>query len=316
MHLEEKNEELAESLKQSKQQNETLRQTKLSMLNIMEQLKKEKSKLEEEFVERIRAQVAVEESEERFRGITDSAQDAIISLDSKGQINFWNKAAERIFGYRTSEVIGQPVHDMLLPQRLHQAYLKGLEDFRLGGQGPVFYQAMEIHMLHKNGQEIPIEISLSSFKMRNRWHVIGVARDISSRKKLEERLNLQSAALKHAANVIVITDDEGVIQWVNPAFEEVSGYTRSEAMGQTPRILKSDVQQQATYQGMWEVILKGKVWRGEIVNKRKDGVLYDVDLTITPVMDESGRISAFIGISQDISERKRSEASLLQQKKD
>jgi PAS domain S-box-containing protein len=314
--LEEKNEELAASLTQFKQQNETLRQTKLSMLNIMEELKKEKSKLEAESVERIRAQVSIEANEERFRGITDSTQDAIITLDVKGHINFWNTAAERIFGYSALEVIGQPAHKILLAPQMYPAYLQRMEDFRLNTKGPVSYQAMEISMLHKDGREIPIEISLSSFKMRSRWQVIGVARDITARKKLEERLRLQSAALQHAANMIVITDTAGVIQWVNPAFEELTGYTRAEAVGQTPRILKSQTHEQTMYAQMWDGIVKGMGWRGEMVNKRKDGTLYDVDMTVTPVADEKGTIVAFIGISQDISERKRVEEGLRRQKKD
>jgi PAS domain S-box-containing protein len=103
-------------------------------------------------------------------------------------------------------------------------------------------------------------------------------------KKVEEIHNLQTAALNAAANAIIITDIEGTIEWINPAFSTLTGYTASEAIGKNPRSLVKSLRQPSEfYKQMWDTILAGEVWRGELINKRKDGEIYIEDQTITPV---------------------------------
>ena len=126
----------------------------------------------------------------------------------------------------------------------------------------------------------------------------------------EEELRAQAVALGAAANAIVITDLTGKIQSVNPAFTVLTGYTAQEAVGQNPRILKSGKQDEAFYQKLWQTISSGQVWRGELVNCRKDGSLYTEEMTITPVRGADGRIARFVAIKQDITERKRAESAL------
>ena len=124
-----------------------------------------------------------------------------------------------------------------------------------------------------------------------------------------QHVNLQAAALKAAANAIVITDLHGAIMWVNPAFTTMTGYSEEEILGQNPRLLKSGEQAESYYAEMWTTISSGKVWKGEIVNKRKDGTTYTEEMTITPVTQQvgQGNWSHFIAIKQDITERKRAE---------
>ena len=126
----------------------------------------------------------------------------------------------------------------------------------------------------------------------------------------EEQLRLQAAALESAANAIVITDGNGFIQWTNPAFTRLTGYTAAEALGQNPRILNSGKHDAALYQGMWETIRAGRVWHGEVINKRKDGALYTEEMTITPLLDGRGAVTRFIAIKQDVTERKQMEEAL------
>ncbi len=126
----------------------------------------------------------------------------------------------------------------------------------------------------------------------------------------EARTRLQTAALESAANGIVIADRAGRILWVNPAFTWLTGYSSDEVLGQNPRMLKSGVHDANFYQELWKTILGGKVWHGELVNRRKDGTLYNEEMTITPVWDAQGAISQFIAIKQDITERKRREQAL------
>ncbi len=127
-----------------------------------------------------------------------------------------------------------------------------------------------------------------------------------------KRLNLQAAALDAAANAIVIADSRGKIMWVNHAFTTMTGYRKEEALGKNPRLLKSGEQPEAYYAKLWSTISSGKVWRGEIVNRRKDGTTYTEEMTITPVTQDLGSMTDtyFIAIKQDITERKRAEEEL------
>lgn len=125
-------------------------------------------------------------------------------------------------------------------------------------------------------------------------------------------IHLQLCALESAANGIVITDRAGVIVWVNPAFTQLTGYTRDEVVGQNPRVLKSGEHAPAFYRELWKCILAGQVWRGEMVNRRKDGSLYYEAMSITPVREDNGEITHFIAIKEDVTERKRAEEQVTQ----
>ncbi|MGZ5381895.1 MAG: putative bifunctional diguanylate cyclase/phosphodiesterase, partial [Thermoanaerobaculia bacterium] len=126
----------------------------------------------------------------------------------------------------------------------------------------------------------------------------------------QDRIQFQTAALEAAANAVLITDCEGRIEWVNPAFTELTGYEPDEVIGRTPRILKSERQAPYYYEKLWETILAGNVWRGELQNRRKDGTLYVEEQTITPVKSASGEIRHFISIKQDVTARKQNEEQI------
>ena len=133
---------------------------------------------------------------------------------------------------------------------------------------------------------------------------------------LASQVQLQSAALNAAANAIVITDRNGAIQWVNPAFSRLSGYSASDAIGKNPRdLLRSGVHPREFYQDMWQTLLSGKVWEGELTNRRKDGVQYVEGQTITPVKNGAGEITHFIAIKRDLTDRRRLRAQFLQAQK-
>jgi len=138
----------------------------------------------------------------------------------------------------------------------------------------------------------------------------GFVLDISGRKDAHEQQLLQGAALESAANAIVICSPGGTIEWVNPAFERLTGYSKEEALGKTPRILKSGVHEASFYEELWRTVHAGSVWSGEITNRRKDGSLFIEDITITPLKDGRGRITRFIAVKQDITARKQAERKL------
>jgi PAS domain S-box-containing protein len=141
-------------------------------------------------------------------------------------------------------------------------------------------------------------------------------RDITERKRAEGNLRLQSAALNAAANAIIITDRNGTIEWINAAFTSLTGYGAEEAIGRNPReLVKSGVHNQAFYKDLWDTILAGHVWHGELTNRRKDGSLYPEGLTVTPVKNDRGEVAHFIAIKQDLTEQQRLEAQFLQSQK-
>jgi PAS domain S-box-containing protein len=136
-----------------------------------------------------RAVEALRESEEKFRSISSSAQDALIMMSSKGNITYWNEAAERIFGYTKEEVVGRDLHRLLVPKKYLDAFMKGFKGFQETGQGNAIGKTIEMSALRKDGTEFSMEISLSSFQLEGQWHALGVIRDISHRIQAEkERL--------------------------------------------------------------------------------------------------------------------------------
>jgi PAS domain S-box-containing protein len=139
-------------------------------------------------------------------------------------------------------------------------------------------------------------------------HALESSRLRAERRSDAAQLRLQGAALATAANAIIITDPKGHILWSNPAFTTLTGYTAAETVGQTPRLLKSGQHDATFYRELWGTILSGRVWRGEFVNRRKDGSLYHGEQTITPVRDEAGTITHFIGVMNDVTARKQAEA--------
>jgi len=140
--------------------------------------------------------------------------------------------------------------------------------------------------------------------------VAGTVAFAIERKRAETRMLLQTVALEAAANGVVITDKKGVIEWVNPAFSRLTGYALDEAVGKNPSFLKSGQTTANVYASLWKTITKGEVWRGELVNRRKNGSLYDEEMTVTPVNSSDGVIEHFIAIKLDITERKVAEEQL------
>jgi len=170
----------------------------------------------------------------------------------------------------------------------------------------------EYRIVRRDGSERVVWVIPDARVMDDTGKVVllsGVMQDITERKQAAATQRLQAAALESVANGIVITNIDGTVEWVNPAFTALTGYTLDEAKGRNPRdLVRSGLYDNLFYAGMWATILAGQVWRGEITNRRKDGSLYVEEQTITPVRDEQGRISHFVGVKQDITARRRAEA--------
>ncbi len=246
-------------------------------------------------------------SKQYVDNIINSMMNTLIVVNPNGTIRSVNQATLHLLGYKETELVGRPV-SMIFPKGgnpFKEEFGKGFPSHN------VSFKA-ETNYLGKTGQAIPMLFSAAV--MRNDEGTLqGIAcvvQDITDRKVAEERLRLEGAALESAANAVAITDRTGKVTWVNPAFSRLTGYSMDEILGENMRILKSNQQDHFFYKALWDTIVSGKVWRGELINRRKDGTLYTEEQTITPVYNEGGDISHFVWIKQDVTERKKAEEAL------
>jgi diguanylate cyclase (GGDEF)-like protein/PAS domain S-box-containing protein len=245
----------------------------------------------------------------RLAALVEHSENAIISTELDGTVTSWNRGAERMYGYSALEAVGRHISFCYLPEKCREvrAFLQ-----RILNDEAV--ERFDTQRLTKNGTMIDVSLSLSAIK-DGTGKIVGVsafAQDVTARRRTEKELRLRSSALEAAANGIVITDRQGTIVWANHAFAAMTGYSKEEALGKNLRMLKSGEQPDSYYAEMWSTISSGKVWQGEIVNRRKDGTTYTEEMTITPVSRDVGNPADryFIAIKQDITERKRAEAEL------
>ncbi|MDW8227658.1 MAG: PAS domain S-box protein, partial [Anaerolineales bacterium] len=248
---------------------------------------------------------ALAESEARYRTFLDAMQDLAFLKDENFRYLFCNQANAKFFGRPLEEIIGRDdfaLMDAQAAEGCRRSDRRVLEENR-----PITTVEIVGERVYET-YKFPVPLG------NGRTGVGGYVRDMTERLQTEHQMRLQSAALEASANAIVITNREGIIQWANPAFTALTGYkVPDEAFGRNPRdLVKSGKQDQRFYKNLWDTILSGRVWHGTLINRRKDGTLYDEEMTITPVKDASGQITHFIAVKQDISERKRAERALLE----
>jgi len=237
--------------------------------------------------------------------IVSRSTDAIYVKDHQGRYLFFNEATARFLGKSPADVIGRTDAEVLPGA---SAEVIGAVDRRVVDIG--ITADYEEHLKLPDGRELTFLSSKGSVHdlAGNPIGIFGIARDITERKRIERALHLRSSALAAAANAIVITDPTGAIEWTNPAFTALTGYGAQECIGlNVGELLRSGRQGPDFYGELWAAVATGMVWTGELVNRRKDGSLYDELQTITPVTDESGRVGHFVAFKQDITDRKRSE---------
>lgn len=244
-----------------------------------------------------------------YHGLMEQVNDAIfVSQEKTGNIIDCNDQACRSLGYTRDELLRLTVFDIATAITLGASWDAELIIFERDGK-----RMFETQHRRRDGSLFPVEVNATLIQRDNERYIVAVARDLTERKQIESKLRLKNTALNSTANAIIITDKDGVIEWVNPAFAEMTGFGLDEALGKRPKeLVKSGIQTREFYEILWNTILSGKVWRGEVVNKRKDGTHYTEEMTITPVYADDRIITHFIAVKQDISERKAAEIKLKQ----
>lgn len=261
--------------------------------------------VEQKFVkqEKLKAEKALAESEERFRRLAENAQDLIYraEISPERRISYISPASLHFTGYTPDE---HYTNAELFFKLVHPGDIKNVvfwpdseEEIRKSriyrlvrkDEKIIWTEHRNIPIYSENGALIAVE---------------GIARDISARRLAEENLKLLSRAIHQNPISIVITDINGTIEYVNPAFCKKSGYSAEEAIGKNPRILKSEHQTPEFYEELWNTILSGKEWIGEIQNKTKSGEHFWEETVISPITGENGEITHFVAIKEDVTLRK------------
>lgn len=253
------------------------------------------------------------ESEQRFRKtltqretILDLAMDGFWMVDDSGKILEVNQRYCEMTGFTRGELLSMTVLDLDADETR--------EDFRKTNERIAESRTLRVERRHriKSGDILILEVNTSILIEGTSRRFCSFFRDLTLQKRQEDQMRLHSAALAATANAVVITDAAGLVEWANDSFTRSTGYTLEEAQGRRPGdLLKSGHHDDGFYQQMWQTIRKGKVWSGEIINRRKDQTLSEEHRTITPLTGEGGRIQHYIAIKQDLTEQKDLERLLL-----
>jgi PAS domain S-box-containing protein len=267
---------------------------------------------EEERDDMRRSEEFAQENESRYISFIDASPDAIV-IHARARFLHLNPASLKLLKADSSEqLLGKSIMTFVHPDS------RELVSTLLAkpGEEGISSRPTEGKLLKLDGSVAFVEISSMPVVFRGESAVQTIVKDVTQLRELREEIHLRITALNSAGNAVIITDREGNIVWANPAFEALSGYSLDEVTGKSPKELVSSGKQKLTfYKDMWDSILSGNVWHGELVNRRKDGSLYDESMTITPVRNDRGEITNFVAVKQDITARKLLEEQLLQSKK-
>jgi PAS domain S-box-containing protein len=226
-------------------------------------------------------------SEARFRNIVSISSDGIFIVDGMGVIRFVNPAAEILFGRKAGELLGQHF-----------------------GFPTVSGETTEIDIIRKEGGSTVAEMRVVVTEWEGAPAYLATLRDVTERQRAEHELRKLYRAISQSPSMVIITDAEGAIEFVNPKFSETTGYLQAEVVGQTPRILKSGKTPPEAYVELWRAITSGREWHGEFINRKKNGELYHEAASVAPVTDADGTITHFVAVMDDITERKQVEDAL------
>ncbi len=247
------------------------------------------------------AQLALEASQASYFQLYDLAPVGYCTVSDQGVILEANLNAAKLLWLVRGALVGQKLAQFIIPEdqdkyyQLHRGPVESSEP-----------RACELRMVQGDGTAFWVHLSVTLRQnesgMPVTWMMLS---DITKRKQAEAERELLITAIEQTEECIVITDTRGTIQYVNPVFEQITGYTRLEAIGQNPRILKSGQQDHTVYHDLWESISSGRRWQGRLVNQRKDGTQYTEEVSISPVLDSEGRVVNYVAVKRDITEHLR-----------
>ncbi len=264
----------------------------------------------QDITERKKAQITLKSTYERLQNLFDSMSEGVYEVDTDGNCTMVNKAFLRILGYdRAEELLGKNIHEMIHHSHADGAIYPKNRCVMLN----VLKNGSAIHVDNevfwsRQGEAIAVEYWSNPILIDGR--AVGAMAtfvDIRERKKLENELRKLTMAVEQSPNSIIITDHEGNIEYVNAAFSNMTGYARSEVIGKNPKFLHSGKTPPETFREMWNRLRRGESWAGEFINRSKDGTEYILSVEISPFGVDDSRVSHYMAIEENITDKKRSE---------
>jgi two-component system, cell cycle sensor histidine kinase and response regulator CckA len=251
-----------------------------------------------DITDRNRVETALQESERKYRATFNTALVGIDLVDRNGNFMEVNSTLSQFLGYTPDELRRLTIIDVTHPEdalrsrEMHEAIVRGeVEGYRL-----------EKRYVRKDGEIVWADTAVSAIREADGRYraTVGTIRDITLHKKSEEARIRLEAAVEQSVEAVEITDAQGIIVYVNPSFETTTGYSSEEAIGNTPRIVRSGHHNEEFYKQMWDTITNGKIWTGHIINRKKDGSLFEEDVSISPIKDNFGKIVNYVAVKRDV----------------
>ena len=246
-----------------------------------------------------------------LKDLLESMAEGVVAADLEGRFVLFNSSAQRILGIGPTDAPGRPWSVTYGCYREDGVTPFPTEELPLARA--LLGESVEDRLIHIRNPKVPdgLWISVSGSPLRNQAGVlyggISVFRDVTAERGELERIRLLSAVAEQTADSVIITNRDGVIEYVNPAVERMTGFPPHELVGRTPRVLRSGLHTREDYAAMWSTLLRGDVFRGTLINrKRGDGEVYYSEQTITPIRDSAGRISRFVSVGKDLTSLRRS----------
>ncbi len=272
-----------------------------------------RNNLRAQMQEQERIEALLQASMQRFRGLVENINDLLWEIDDAGRYTYVSPQVRAMLGCAPEELLGKTPVDLLPPIRAGQ--LVPVIDALLQRHEP--FRGIEIAALHKDGHVVLMEANgVPVFDSSGEFAGYrGISRDITWRKEAEDEKQRLLRVVEQADDLVIITSPQGGIEYVNPAFERITGYSREEVLGKTTGLLKSGLHDAAFYQQMWQTIADGESFHAAIINRRKDGELFHAEETISPLRDPAGNVTHYVCTAKDVTERHRMDEQLRQSDK-
>lgn len=260
-----------------------------------------------QFIERKRAQQAQRESEQYTGSMLETALDAIIAIDHTGRITEWNPAAEHLFGYCRTKVLGKQLDRLIIPPALREQHRTGMAEYLATGIAKVLGRRLELSAMRADGTEFPIELSITRVPGGGTPRFTGYVRDITERKQAEAAIHFQAHLLNMVEQAVIATDITGSITFWNRFAEKLYGWTADEVLGRNISEVTPAPESQAQVADIMAHLRAGESWVSEFMVQRRDGTRFPALVIDSPVFDAQSKVIGIVGVSHDISAAKRAE---------